>query len=129
VCMGASAWNICVCATVNAVWAAGFVTDYWNTCCSLWYVVVGVHIYIYILCLFCEVLIESPVTILEIQYLLLFRWFLYMLMCTVMVIRKEKKIGKESWIIEWEQKVKKYMSEYISCKINIICYFYSLYMW
>jgi hypothetical protein len=48
VCMEASAWNICVCATVNAVWAAGFVTDYWNTCCSLWYVVVGVHIYIYI---------------------------------------------------------------------------------
>jgi hypothetical protein len=45
------------------------------------------------------------------------------------VIRKEKKMGKESWIIEWEQKVKKYMSEYISCKINIICYFYSLYMW
>jgi hypothetical protein len=27
-CMGASAWNICVCATVNAIWAAGFVTDY-----------------------------------------------------------------------------------------------------
>jgi hypothetical protein len=91
VCIGASAWNICVCATVIAVWAAGFVTYYWNTCCSLLCVAVGVHIYK--LCLFCEVSVESPVTVLGIQYLLLFRWFMYMLVCTVMVIRKEKKSG------------------------------------
>ena len=92
VCMGASVWNICVCAPINVVWAAGFVTDYWNTCCSLWCVAIGVHIYK--LCLFCEVSIESPVTVLGIQYLLLFRWFLYMLVCTIMVIRKEKKMGQ-----------------------------------
>jgi len=92
VCIGASAWNICVCATVIAVWAAGFVTYYWNTCCSLLCVAVGVHIYK--LCLFCEVSVESPVTVLGIQYLLLFRWFMYMLMCTVMVIRKEKKMSQ-----------------------------------
>jgi hypothetical protein len=92
VCMGASVWNICVCAPINVVWAAEFVTDYWNTCCSLWCVAIGVHIYK--LCLFCEVSIESPVTVLGIQYLLLFRWFLYMLVCTVMVIRKGKKVGQ-----------------------------------
>jgi len=92
VCMGASVWNMCVYATVNAVWAAGFITDYWNTCCSLWCVAVGVHIYK--LCLFCEVSIESPFTVLGIQYLLLFRWFLYILVCTIMVIRKEKKVGQ-----------------------------------
>ena len=91
VCIGASAWNICVCATVIAVWAAGFVTYYWNTCCSLLCFAVGVHIYK--LCLFCEVSVESPVTVLGIQYLLLFKWFMYMLVCTVMVIRKEKKSG------------------------------------
>jgi 1,4-dihydroxy-2-naphthoate octaprenyltransferase len=50
VCMRANAWNICVCATIIAVWAVGFVTDYW--------------------------------------------WFLYMLVCTIMVIRKEKKVGQ-----------------------------------
>ena len=91
-CMGASAWNICVCATVIDVWAAGFVTYYWNACCSLLCIAVGVHIYK--LYLFYKVSIESPVIVLGIQYLLLFRWFLYMLVCTVMVIRKEKKVGQ-----------------------------------
>ena len=91
-CMGASAWNICVCATVIAVWAAGFVTYYWNACYSLLCIAVGVHIYK--LYLFYKVSIESPVIVLGIQYLLLFRWFLYMLVCTVMVIRKEKKVGQ-----------------------------------
>jgi len=104
------------CATVNAVWAAGFVTDYWNTCCSLWCVVVGVRIYK--LCLFFKVSIESPVTVLGIQYLVLFRWFLYM--CALSWwSKKKKKWAKKSWIIEWEQKVKKYMSELLAVKLTL----------
>jgi hypothetical protein len=94
------------------------------------------------LCLFCEVWI--------VVQLLLFclRWIRYMLqfiyksftICellklswSVIVKSKEKKMGQG--ILNNRMRtiqMKEYMLECcpcMSCKINIICYFYSLYMW